>query len=1357
MNEKVPRTCTEILPQDGDQYRKKEPRPLEGFRSAAAYVLLGDPGSGKTTAFDAECDALGESTRLITARDFLTLDVNSHPEWRDKTLFIDGLDEIRAGAPDARTPFDQVRGRLDELGKPRFRLSCRDADWLGENDRTNLAAVSQDSQVRVLRLDPLTDSDVIQILDDYPGIDDSQVFITSARERGVDGLLKNPLSLKMLADVVAQGGGWPESRLETFEKACSKIVQEHNMEHAVAGQPYLPDQFMDAAGRLCAVQLLAGTAGYSLRYNEAEDDYPPPDACKYGSPEMLRRVLSTKLFKSTSNNRFVPVHRHIAEFLGARHLAKIIGDGLPARRVLALITGEDGIVVTEMRGLSAWLAAHCRNVRAELIERDPIGVGLYGDIRKFSPGEKHALLKALRREGYRLVPVFSTAAPFGALATSDMESVLKEILASRCRSRDHQMLTEFVLRVLGQSDALPSLSQILLEVVRDDTWWPRINMSALDAFIHLHNSEEKTSELKVLLADIHAESVSDPTNELLGTLLTRLYPQELPPSEVWDYLSETGDLKLIGTYRMFWHTKLIQKSSPNHLAELLDSLVERLPHLRTALDARRLSDLPAKLMAAGLETHGDEIETERLYNWLSAGLYGRHMAPAHNGRESIRQIRSWLTQRPEIQEKVIDEGLDRCQEIDKIRYHAFESQMRLYGADPPADLGLWFLKKAVAVADTKPQLAEHLLEESVWAHKNRRGDEGLSLEVLQEHTCTNERLKTILDRLLSPQPTPLRYLESDREYTEEEKRQEKQWLDHIRANEAALRENRAAPALLHKLAQAYFGWFYDLDLAEGPNAIAKLLKGNHDLIDASLQGLRGVVQREDVPDIDEILDLRKKGHIHYLGEPFLAGLAEIDRTAPQDPSRRDEGRIRKAIAFYYCTPHVNYRPQWYRRLIEARPEIVAHVQTRFAVSEFRSDREHIYKLLELAHDPDHAQVARHASLPLLRAFPARCKLKQIEALDCLLWAAIQHADRALLEELIKRKISQKSLNVAQRAHWLAAGIIVSPAAYKDLLQEFVQASETRAWHLAGFFCDSDNRPFPFNELGICGLELLIRLIGHYVGPDQQWVTGLVTLKAKASGFVDNLIQHLAASPAQEASGALGTLLADVALLRWRDVLSRAQDAQRVIRRDASYRHLNVEQVCQTLNGGTPANAADLAALVKDKLCELAVKIQTGNTDDWRQYWNEDGAGKPCTPKHENTSRDTLLSDLQERLPRFIDAQPEEQYARDKRADIRVSCLGFQVPIQVPIEVKKNTHRDLWSAMQDQLIKLYTIDPATDGYGIYLVFWFGKDYTQPPPSGLRPASPQELQRKLEATLAEDQARKISICVIDLSGDSNVSGA
>ena len=751
MNLIVPRTCTEVLPRDGDQNQENNSRRLEEFRSATACVLLGDPGSGKTEAFKAESKALGERALKITARDFIALNIDSHPEWRDKTLFIDGLDEIRAGAPDARTPFDQVRWCLDMLGRPRFRLSCRAADWLGDNDRRHLESVSQDAKVTVLRLDPLTDSDVIRIVNDRLSDEDTQEFITKARERGVDGLLRNPQSLIMLADVLAEGGSWPQSRLETFEKACSKIVREHNEEYRLREQQYTPDQLMDAAGRLCAVQLLAGAAGYSQWDNDADDDYPLLDACNCGSPETLRAASLTKLFSwSESNNRFAPVHRHIAEFLGARLLARIISQGLPARRVLALFTGEDGIMVTEMRGLSAWLAAHCRSARVDLIERDPIGVGLYGDIGEFSHDEKSALLKALSREvialsreGSRLGSVFPATVAFGALTTPDMESVLEELLTSSSRSRDHQLFAEFILRVLGKGEALPGLSRILLEIVRDDTWWPRINVPALDAFIHLHNSQDKTGELKELLADIQSGSVSDPINQLLGTLLTQLYPRDLPPSKVWDYLSETGDPELIGRYCVFWNTKLIQKSSSEDLVELLESLFDRLPHLRSALDARHyLSGLPLKLLAAGLEARGDAIETKRLYNWLSLGslLDGNSNAFRYE-RESIRNIRSWLEQRPEIQKKVILEGQDRWPETEEFRYHAYGVQQRLYDASPPHDFGLWSLERAVAVADSKPEVAEYLLDQAVRAHKHRIGNEGLSLKVLQEHVRENEKLK----------------------------------------------------------------------------------------------------------------------------------------------------------------------------------------------------------------------------------------------------------------------------------------------------------------------------------------------------------------------------------------------------------------------------------------------------------------------------------------------------------------------------------------------------------------------------------------------------------------------------------------
>ena len=204
--------------------------------------------------------------------------------------------------------------------------------------------------------------------------------------------------------------------------------------------------------------------------------------------------------------------------------------------------------------------------------------------------------------------------------------------------------------------------------------------------------------------------------------------------------------------------------------------------------------------------------------------------------------------------------------------------------------------------------------------------------------------------------------------------------------------------------------------------------------------------------------------------------------------------------------------------------------------------------------------------------------------------------------------------------------------------------------------------------------------------------------------------------------------------------------QNITRREASFRHKDVDQVLQVLDNLKPANAADLAALTVDILSDMAKWIRDGNTSDWRQYWNMDSPSQLDTPKHEELCRNELLSHLQLKLePLGIDAQPEGHYADDKRSDIRVSYCDFNVPV----EIKKSTHRDLWRAIREQLITKYTRDPGADGYGIYLVFWFGAEGCSMPPSGKRPTSAHQLQERLLDTLSPDEKFKISICVIDVS--------
>ena len=86
-----------------------------------------------------------------------------------------------------------------------------------------------------------------------------------------------------------------------------------------------------------------------------------------------------------------------------------------------------------------------------------------------------------------------------------------------------------------------------------------------------------------------------------------------------------------------------------------------------------------------------------------------------------------------------------------------------------------------------------------------------------------------------------------------------------------------------------------------------------------------------------------------------------------------------------------------------------------------------------------------------------------------------------------------------------------------------------------------------------------------------------------------------------------------------------------------------------------------------------------------------------------------------------------------------------------MEIKKSSSRDLWRAIRNQLIAKYARDPGAGGYGIYLVFWFGNDPEpcQMPESGPRPKSAAELEARLRDTLTREEARLISVCVIDVS--------
>ena len=492
--------------------------------------------------------------------------------------------------------------------------------------------------------------------------------------------------------------------------------------------------------------------------------------------------------------------------------------------------------------------------------------------------------------------------------------------------------------------------------------------------------------------------------------------------------------------------------------------------------------------------------------------------------------------------------------------------------------------------------------------------------------------------------------------------------------------------------------------------------------------------------------------------PFIAGLEEIVRTGQSIESILDEKRIRTALAIhfteqpllmYYGGPKLN--PDWYKPFLDSQPQLIAEVLVQCNLSELRNSGNYKFMLYELAFDKQYKVVAEFASLPLLKAFPLRCKTEQLRDLGFLLKAASLDCEKGLLLDMVEKKLAFNSMTMAQRSYWLTAGLIVSPDSFLEQMDSYLTGSERRIRFLANavslLLVDLESS----KQLSVSVLNLLVRSIGFTFRPGFSITDseqgGDQTQALDAAEHVRSLIYQLSRIPTDDASTALKNLSSDDNLLPWRPYIDDAKVRQIALRREVSFRFGSAEKIQKVFDNLAPANASDLGVLAFEHIVELSKEIRNNNTSNWRQYWNVDSYNRPNKPKPENACRDAFLSDLRSKFqPLNIDAQPQGIHTNDNCSDIQISYDG----LSIPVEIKHNGSDDLWIGIQEQLIKKYTGDPRSDGHGIYLVFWFGIENQHKTPSGIEsPKSATELEELLRQRLSEQEKRKILICVVDVS--------
>ncbi len=1335
----VPRSVKQ-LSQSPDSSPSPETLSLESLRSVPAWVLLGEPGAGKSEVFKTEAQAV--NGLRLTIAEFIYSDIEER--WRSKCLFLDGLDEVRASAT-TESILIQVKSKLRKLGLPNFRIACRAADWHGQSDREKVIGASPDGALRIYTLEPLTQADIRLILEKNFNRSDAEDFIEKAEGHGIKALLSNPQTLGLVVKALGEKT-WPTSREDTYRLACEALVQEESRKHRdhTRFEPVPREELLQAAGQLFATLLLADKSGVALDPSAQNDRFPAINDLELSSQRQAVKALGTALFvpSSSDEERLEPTHRSVAEYLAADWLGKQIDSReLLLKRLQNLMLGFDGKAVSGLRGLYGWLALKSTKARNQLITNDPLTVALYSDPYPMDVGAKRLLLQEIHAQAHANPSVLwdlRDAANLGALVQAALRNDYSAALLDPKRDDPTQTYLVFILKVLMQSATKLQLTKELQDVAADSTRWERVRRHALEAWLESGITDAQAIEF---LEHLNQGKISDPDEELTGVLLGKLFPRVISASQAVGYLHLSKSKILGRTYQHFWAYDFAKTVPENDLPCVLDQLAQRSDLQPLNWADFHISRMLATLVVRGVQVHGDQISDTQLFTWLRIGTdeYGER----RNEPEFHKTITQWLIDRPARYKGLLGVCFERNEADPSPLQGLFKDSQVLSGIPAPADIGCWHFQHIDRTPNN--ELAkEHLAQtmRSLWSDHPAAG---LTFDMVREWASDDPIKNSWLEPLLYWEIPDWRNAQnhSARERQRKQSEIKRERSVNLARKLSEIRSGTAHPALMGELAWVWQNRFTDTR-GETPLDRFKTYCNNYvDVYEAAKVGMPACIQRSDLPSVKEIIDLHLKQQAHWIRAACLLGTELMWAANPSDIELLDISILEKMVCFR-LTDGTETTPAWFVHLVINMPTLVSNVLITYASQSFKALKEYVDGIYPLARDPAYKKVARFSVPALLISFPTRNKSAQLNQLNSLLRSALKH-EMPELPAIIAKKLKLKSLDPSQRVYFLITGMLIDPEHYEHKLWDFVGESWQRIQHISDFLGNRlSDLPMDFT-LSANTLGKLIEIQMPFAEVDWPMGGGSVSQAMSLGEHVRGLIGKLTTLGTQDSLDEINRLLALPKLKKInRHLLSSKHEIiQRL--RDNTFRHPTLTNVANILNNKSPIGAADLHAIVVDGLDQVATDIQTSNSDLFRQFWTESTENRH---KSETSCRDALLPMLRGYLqPLGIDCQPEGDCVNDKRVDIRVS---YQNTITVPIEIKGEWHSALWTAIPNQLIPQYTTQKETEGFGIYVVIWIGGAEQPSPRDGdKKPTTPSELESRLCHHLPIEDQERIAVRVLDVT--------
>ncbi|MEO5365602.1 MAG: hypothetical protein H7831_04495 [Magnetococcus sp. WYHC-3] len=1361
-----------------------EPRLLSDFFKEPALVVLGEPGMGKTTCFVQSAN-VEDDARCMTIRAFLR--ESNLGDLKKKILYLDALDEQRAGRENGNDILDSIIKRLQECSPSKFRLSCRTADWFGNSDRDELINASPSGSITVIRMEPMTMQQVQELV--VARNLEGPAFLEQARQSGIEEWITNPQHLQLVLEATSRGQAWPKTRKELFERACVEFVKEDNEIHRRATKTLPPsgDQLILDAGMLCALILCADLEGVALEQADEGDKFPCLNNIPGADLPRLIMVARTKLFRNPAPNRAAYHHRTLAEYLAARFLVRKMAEGLPAERVRCLLTTEGGLVPSDLRGLHAWVATLCYEPYMSLfIGTDPMGLALYGDPASLSSSRKGDLLDGIHKLAQNN-PWFRNHHeedhPLGRLADAALTERFEWLLRDWRNQSSHMLFT--LLDIFRYGKILPISEMALREFIADHAIPSHFRAGAATVFT-VHCSDSIVGLKDVLLGlDEHAQP--DDNQELRAVLLNALYPSCLSPEELQGLLPPPLPSHF-GSYSRFLRRGLMEKTPDAQLPKLMNALV----HTRRLHGGKHDSSpdwqsLVGRALTRALELHGEQVPVGTLYSWLSLGTneYGSTLLESVSG-DPRATIRSWLDARPGIVKKLFQPLMQTTLPINlENESIIFFGCMQLEWPSVPAWFPEWCLE--LACEDQWHEISTALFRIGI-AQLFRQPiappypiDRAFSFVERYPEFISN--LKPLLSSRLSDG-----YLNSLHRN-----------VDNITRMEAAKQKN--ITDLSDRIdgirngtdlgALVYLAKIYLIKQSDTTNELpprGRLRKAtSEEIAHAAEEGFVQCLTNPSLPTPEQIGQACAINSEYRIGWPVLAAM-DLPSNRVADAGNDNMVAYSAAMAFQLAMEYSSKLPAWFTALIRNFPDLAAKALIDLWQPQVQAGKSYIQGLGPLEIENDFSEMAARVAIPLLKGN----RNLQSGPLECLLIAALKRGDlqelRKLFDEVMgdcnnqpvgcpRRATGDNEVQGAVSPQWVALAVLLGwidwrqdetdPAkALADLLGwcdwpqiDITTAKDDRfANKFFKFIFDLihgrhhvERRPTG-KHLPVALIHALVAILGK-IYPPRVYGLGVevVTEEMTYGERIDTLITQLSEGISKDASDALQSLIDNNELSQWVSYLRYALSQQRQVVANKTFKPLELHDVFNAINGGAPASARDLRAMVVEQIRSIAGELRGGNTDGYKVFWNLGSYGRTTDPIPEEDGRDRLLEMLRNRLSLVdIHADPEGHYANDSRADIKVSFKNWNLPI----EIKRDNNEQLWIALNDQLINKYVQDPGAGKHGIYLVFWYGehgKGLKEPPQnSGISsPSTCHDLEVSLQKYIRPEYRDSVCVMVVDVS--------